>query len=506
MRKNVEQLRVPLDEGIVTNATNHQIGHRLKEMLNAAWGYKRQGPFVETIGLGRPAYPANFITMSNCEQIFDIDFFKDSTTGTWYTIATGLRTSDGNPGAWAADTGVELPNNPFPAGIHTSLLYFGDISPSTMFAFSENAITTDIVKLEDIITGFVAYAPTGLPVATTRAMKAYQKRLWIGLTEGTQSFDQLWYSNVYDSTIFRTGAFYRILGRITCLFRTTASDIDSGGGAHLVVGCEGSIHVIDGVPEAGNDLLRTLTDKIGIVRDMYVETPTGAFFMGSDRVIYYMAPGATNIQPISTPIGDRVPDSSVACLGYEHPNLLLFSDITDLYIYNVWRQTWSGRHAIGNGSLLPDILFRKVGYANNYPQNSAVVNTYVGDQFRGNVWQISPLADFTFDRWGFQTGYINKPSMHVAFSRAILEIENDTEAELALFSVFLLVKASDGTTKEVQIPVFEIAAGASQTVILTMGAENIQGDWIQVTLSSYSPTLLKLRTFDVEVKWMEKQE
>jgi hypothetical protein len=250
----------------------------------------------------------------------------------------------------------------------------------------------------------------------------------------------VFFTDPLDPATIRANSFLQIPDQVRCMARTGVGDLDAAAQSHLVFGCRNSIWILDGDPRAGNAILRQLTANLGVqAQTLMAETQFGLVMLATDGQLYLLGGGATNLQPLGTPVRDQFAQytdiprlTQPATLVWNPPLLHVYgirsttgSLICDLS--DPATPIWTGPHVPGN----VDALTNGVMGAIVRPQTSTTADTI----YLAEWGVVGGMHIFDLDTTGsgrsqeLRTGAVSVAGHDVACNRVIGEFIRQTDGE-----------------------------------------------------------------------------
>lgn len=315
-----KRIRIPIEDGITTFGTGYEIGPRLIDSSRFIHKYvpMKSGTAVDFAGQSWEPSEVDFGTANvlanatsvGCAERFEnseIDGVNNGYLFGGYDGNSFLASAWDHTGTRRLSIGSASPIK--------SIVHWKGLSTSTTFLTGPTMrSTTDRVN-------FSIYAPTGFP-GVADVLLVYQNRLWLA------SDNKVYYTDVLNpNNVRQFGQINPIIVpmNVTYLDRVGVSDVDPGAQSHLIIAGLSQIWVLDGSPAEGNAVLRRLTNQFGIAKEQHAaQTNLGLAFLGTDRQLYLINPGAVgNPTPIGLSIRNLLASGEIS-LAWRRPYLMVF--------------------------------------------------------------------------------------------------------------------------------------------------------------------------------------
>jgi hypothetical protein len=194
---------------------------------------------------------------------------------------------------------------------------------------------------------------TNCPTTGATALAVHLDRLWLATVPSAFSganISHVWYTDPLDLGSIRTTNVFPVRGRVTCLIPGQHGAIDASGVAHLIIGTDTAVHVLDGDPFLGNATLRTLTMGHGIAGNVSVaQTPWGVYYCGTDHQLHWIPTGASETIPVGEPILDKLGMAPVSFLTDQIGS----RELSALAWFDPYLYLWPGGDMFAGYILLP---------------------------------------------------------------------------------------------------------------------------------------------------------
>lgn len=433
-RQDVRNVRIPIEESVVTYGSGYEIGPRLRKCSNIVHNWITSEGEVE-FPFSTPEVPGDL-------DVTGIPLFpaaeNPSGTGYWYggkdldgfgisdmyvaAVSTELNKReiyDLELGTALAQIGVSLGAGPVTTP--WSFAFAGNISEPTTFITTGDAYFKAKIINTGGIRQVVLYLPTPFDPDNEpgfedkpRVNYYHLNRLWLAYHSTISRRTLVYYSDPFDPDTLQGTNFLDIQDSCNVIFRTSGSDLDLSSTPHLFFGCESSIWLLDGDPNLGNASFRQLKKGLGIRSLRHnVEISGGDCFLATDGRIYFLPVGSFDPIPVSDAIrGEFSTNNENLYLGWRAPYLYVFdgnantnwlSDFSDV----PRRISWSGPHQ--NISDYNDVR----GFISDHPFNPTK-NFVVFRDLECITGRFVNQANIKV----MQTGYIYEINSDVVFKRA----------------------------------------------------------------------------------------
>jgi hypothetical protein len=365
-----QRKRIPIEDGVFTFGTGYEIGLR----LNSASRFIHK--YVPTPQQGAPTMGPIFedqtweplelddTTMTPLEDsgpVFCAERFDNPEAGIGGAAAgclVGGQSKLTGKGTIWKENGLKV----FTAagvGPFRSIVTWTTLATPTIFA---GGINQPMVQSTNRTT-FTPYTPAGI-TGLAEHFLVYQERLWFSQGKRVYFTDIL---DPYNIRQFGQTNPIVVPMNVKVLARVGVSDIDPSAQSHLFIGGNTQTWILDGSPGSGNQVLRRYTSQLGVFEEHHVaSTSIGLFFFGSDRMIYWVKPGALgDPDPIGLPVRDLLAPAGPVAIFWRRPYLcvVLLKCGTELFLdMSQDKAKWWGPTA-RSGFIEP------MAVGNRYPSN-----------------------------------------------------------------------------------------------------------------------------------------
>lgn len=527
-RENVKKIRIPIEESVVTFGSGYEIGPRLRVCSNVVHNYIRASS-LPAFPFGPPNLPSLDTAVSLVPTLPDTGpVTNPSGMGSWLS-------KDGLSHYWVvADVAGGL-RRIFDAESGQSLtfdVYWGNQVGLPSFAFAPNIFVpitfvtipgvAKLKQIREVVPGsdvFIAesylpsFDPGTLPNHPTAPNQLYYhlNRLWLAYILSNSRRSLVYFSDPLNTGVIRANNFLDVPDHTTVIFRASASDVDLGSQAHLIIGCRSTIHILDGDPTQGNAVFRQLKRTFGIRRSSHVaETSEGACFLATDNLIYLMPRGGTEPLPISGLVRDKFNSlDPPVILGWRYPYLYVF----DASSARIWLGDlgnpqqgvyWSGPHSTST-------VFNISGFVADHPFEFDKVFVAITDLSDSSA-KVAKITDSSFqnDTQVMETGYIFEQDADVAFKRAIFDFRRPANTQ----RVYKLTATNNnGISSECEFAIPPIPSPSGVNDIfkkLVVLPKPVVGDFFFLRLESMDPPFLgnlhALRNWNLEYRVFPRKD
>jgi len=511
-RQNTKTIRIPFEQGILTNASGYEIGPRLRLLENLVYRYVSLGgdakstlaiPMVPSPG------PALFPPGVN---LGDMGALLGDLGESFYFVG-GNEFTTAQRVVYNMDTGQEIVSNVnFGAGLSPSdrwsFAFAGNIVQPTTFCTRADGLAMGQIVLVAGVPTIQPYVPVFNP-GVAGQLYYYLNRLWLGYRiAGRRSL--IFFTDPLGTGIIRGNNFIDFPDSLVKMFRASSSDVDIGASSHLIFAGKSSISVLDGDPTSGNAVFRSLKRDIGVSFPAQVaEVGSGACFIGSNDQIYYLPPGVNQLIPIGQEVRDLIASNSPnQILGWRNPylyffigtaDLMMLCNLDDLMLGKSAEVQWSGiHHGMNNdhvvSAFLSDYPFEqnKNFVANDSPAGAAGIDLIVSVANNGDQ--------------RMRTGFIAPPDSDCAFWRIALDVQKDSS--IKNFELLVFDNEGHSETKSFSVPAHSgspFVEFHKESVTL---AQHVRGDFFAMQLKALQPELglENLRNWNVEYRVIPRKD
>lgn len=461
--RDTRLVELPLQAGVVTNATGYEIGPRLRRCENAAWAPIWRTDAILRRGLMMLPHAASSAvphrTFAGAALVLGLGFMRGADVGLsglaavraasgeliFYRLSASDQVVLATGVSVFAETARTAPMVYWP-GIETPALYMSH--PTTLETWRGDEASVAV------------YTPSiqtpGTQFKGNSALLVHLDRLWMArINSDTAPMDTtIWYSDPFDPETVRATSFVTISDNVRALFRPGASD---AGTPHMVIGGDRAIHVLDGDPIFGNAVLRRLSFGIGIADlSLVAETHIGAVILATDRKFYLIPPGGTQMVPLPG-IEDQVRNAQALNTASQLMDSLAWSSpyvyyrpaqqTTEhvMYVLDLSGQPrWYGPLTAPTGFTSVATRIQSIGTGADAVLNDLWLSSL--DLPTGAIWRVSPEALLRTGRAVvLETGYIQEPDHKVELRNVILEtIRSTADIDVTVTASFVPELSPDG--------------------------------------------------------------